>query len=99
ETANNDLTLVANTFKNTSGQLLHIGQGDFDISLPNVTGAGGSIVTRGGLTLNADTWTNSSVIQAGRLNVNVNTFTQTETGQLLASTCLEGKGDNWTNHG
>jgi len=99
ETANTDLTLAANSFLNSDGRLLHVGDGNFDISLPNVTGAGGSIVTRGGLTLNADTWSNSSVIQAGRLNVNVNNFTQTETGQLLASTRLEGKGGNWTNNG
>lgn len=99
ETANTDLTLAANNFQNSGGRLLHVGEGNFDISLPNVTGAGGSIVTRGGLTLNADTWTNSSVIQAGRLNVNVNNFTQTQTGQLLASTRLEGKGGNWTNNG
>lgn len=99
ETANTNLGLAATTFQNTGGQLLHTGEGDFDISLPNVTGAGGSIVTRGGLTLNADTWTNSSVIQAGRLNVNVGTFTQTETGQLLASSRLEGKGGHWINNG
>ncbi|ROM71413.1 hypothetical protein BK653_05910 [Pseudomonas brassicacearum] len=99
ETANTNLTLAANSFLNNNGQLLHLGEGTFDISLPNVTGAGGSIVTRGGLTLNADTWTNTSVIQAGRLNVNVNNFTQTETGQLLASTQLEGRGGNWVNNG
>ncbi|KWV68193.1 hemagglutinin repeat-containing protein [Pseudomonas paracarnis] len=99
ETANQDLTLAAASFQNNGGQLLHVGEGTFDISLPNVTGAGGTVVTRGGLTLNADTWTNTSVIQAGRLNVNVNYFTQTETGQLLASTHLEGKGGSWVNNG
>ncbi|WP_395605095.1 hemagglutinin repeat-containing protein [Pseudomonas sp. B16120] len=99
ETANQNLTLAAASFQNNGGQLLHVGEGTFDISLPNVTGAGGTVVTRGGLTLNADTWTNTSVIQAGRLNVNVNHFTQTETGQLLASTHLEGKGGSWVNNG
>ncbi|WP_082561470.1 hemagglutinin repeat-containing protein [Pseudomonas sp. Root569] len=99
ETANQDLTLAAASFQNNGGQLLHVGEGTFDISLPNVTGAGGTLVTRGGLTLNADTWTNTSVIQAGRLSVNVNNFTQTETGQLLASTHLEGKGGSWVNNG
>ncbi|MCP2071064.1 UNVERIFIED_ORG: filamentous hemagglutinin [Pseudomonas lini] len=99
ETANTNLTLAANSFLNSSGQLLHLGDGTFDISLANVTGAGGDIVTRGGLTLKADTWTNTSVIQAGRLTVDVNNFTQTETGQLLASTQLEGKGGNWVNNG
>ncbi|WP_434697113.1 filamentous hemagglutinin N-terminal domain-containing protein [Pseudomonas sp. Z1-14] len=99
ETANTNLTLAANSFLNSGGQLLHLGDGTFDISLPNVTGAGGTLVTRGGLTLNADTWTNTTAIQAGRLNVNVNNFTQTETGQLLASTRLEGTGGNWVNNG
>nr|BFE90592.1 hypothetical protein GCM10020185_11280 [Pseudomonas brassicacearum subsp. brassicacearum] len=79
--------------------MLHLGEGTFDISLANVTGAGGDIVTRGGLTLKADTWTNTSAIQAGRLTVDVNNFTQTEIGQLLASTQLEGKGGNWVNNG
>ncbi|WP_257154482.1 hemagglutinin repeat-containing protein [Pseudomonas sp. ICMP 8385] len=99
ETANQNLTLAAASFQNNGGQLLHVGEGTFDISLPNVTGAGGTVVTRGGLTLNADTWTNTSVIQAGRLNVNVNNFTQTEAGQLLASKHLEGKGGAWINKG
>ncbi|WP_047710959.1 hemagglutinin repeat-containing protein [Pseudomonas lactis] len=99
ESANQDLTLAAASFQNNGGQLLHMGEGTFDISLPNVTGAGGTVVTRGGLTLNADSWTNTSVIQAGRLNVNVNHFTQTKTGQLLASTHLEGKGGSWVNNG
>ncbi|MGQ3319041.1 two-partner secretion domain-containing protein [Pseudomonas brassicacearum subsp. neoaurantiaca] len=99
ESANSQLTLSANSFLNSGGQLLHLGEGTFDISLANVTGAGGDIVTRGGLTLKADTWTNTSAIQAGRLTVDVNNFTQTEIGQLLASTQLEGKGGNWVNNG
>ncbi|MGX9556252.1 two-partner secretion domain-containing protein [Pseudomonas sp. CFBP 5750] len=99
ESVNTHLTLSANSFLNSGGQLLHLGDGAFDISLANVTGAGGDIVTRGGLTLKADTWTNTSAIQAGRLTVDVNNFTQTATGQLLASTQLEGKGGNWVNNG
>jgi filamentous hemagglutinin len=51
------------------------------------------------LTLTAKNWTNSSVIQAGRLTVNVDNLTQTGTGQLLASTSLEGNGENWSNDG
>ncbi|OFJ41000.1 hypothetical protein BJN42_09000 [Pseudomonas koreensis] len=99
ETGNTDLTLAVGSFQNSGGQLLHLGEGTFDISTANVTGAGGSIVTRGGLTLNADSWSNSSVIQAGRLNVNVNNFSQTASGQILASTHLQGRGGNWNNDG
>ncbi|MCU1748660.1 DUF637 domain-containing protein, partial [Pseudomonas sp. 6D_7.1_Bac1] len=99
ETANSDLTLNAGGFLNQGGSLLHVGTGTFDIATANVTGAGGSIVTRGGLTLSADTLTNSSVIQAGRLTVNVNNLNQTGSGQLLASTSLVGNGVNWNNDG
>ena len=99
ETANNGLILNAANFQNLGGSLLHVGSGDFDISTANLTNAGGSLVTRGGLTLTAKNWTNSSVIQAGRLTVNVDNLTQTGTGQLLASTSLEGDGENWSNDG
>jgi filamentous hemagglutinin len=99
ESANSDLSLAAGGFLNGGGSLLHVGQGNFDISTANVTGAGGSIVTRGGLTLNADSWNNSNVIQAGRLTVNVNNFSQTASGQLLASDSFVGTGGNWYNDG
>ncbi|WP_408005491.1 two-partner secretion domain-containing protein [Pseudomonas huanghezhanensis] len=99
ESANNDLNFNVSSFLNANGSLLHVGNGEFAISTANVTNAGGSIVTRGGLTLNADSWTNSSVIQAGRLNVNVNNFNQTASGQLLASSAFVGTGGNWNNDG
>ncbi|WP_367372617.1 DUF637 domain-containing protein [Pseudomonas lini] len=99
ESANTDLTLAVGSFLNGGGSLLHVGNGTFDISTANVTGAGGSIVTRGDLTLNANSWTNSDVIQAGRLNVNVNNFSQTASGQLLASDSFVGTGGNWYNDG
>ncbi|SFW90445.1 adhesin HecA family 20-residue repeat-containing protein, partial [Pseudomonas sp. NFACC09-4] len=99
ETANNGLILNAANFQNQGGSLLHVGSGNFDISTANLTNAGGNLVTRGGLTLTAKNWTNSSVIQAGRLTVNVDNLTQTGTGQLLASTSLEGSGENWSNDG
>ncbi|WP_205903469.1 filamentous hemagglutinin N-terminal domain-containing protein [Pseudomonas viridiflava] len=99
EVASSDLTLNAASFLNANGSLLHTGEGTFAISTPNLTNAGGSVVTRGGLTLAADSWTNSSVIQAGRLTVNVGTFNQTASGQLLASNAFVGTGGNWINDG
>ncbi|MBY8961016.1 filamentous hemagglutinin N-terminal domain-containing protein, partial [Pseudomonas sp. MIS38] len=99
ETANTDFTLAAPSFLNAGGSVTHVGLGEFGISTANVMNAGGSLVTRGGLTLNADSWTNSSVIQAGRLTVNVGNFVQTVSGQLLASNQLVGRGGNWTNEG
>lgn len=99
ETANVDMTLALGGFLNGGGQLNHVGRGKFDISTANVIGAGGSIVTGGLLELNADTWSNSNVIQAGRLNVNVREFSQTASGKLLASDSLQIRGGNWTNDG
>ncbi|UCZ82311.1 DUF637 domain-containing protein [Pseudomonas sp. L5B5] len=99
ETANRDLTLDVGSFQNQGGSVLHAGTGTFDISTDNLTRAGGNLVTRGGLTLDTDTWTNSSVIQAGRLTLNVNTLNQTAEGQLLASESLVGRGGNWSNDG
>ncbi|MDR6956180.1 filamentous hemagglutinin [Pseudomonas brassicacearum] len=99
EVASNDLILNAASFQNANGSLLHAGSGSFDISTENLTRAGGTVVTRGGLTLTADSWTNSSVIQAGRLTVNVGTLNQTAGGQLLASTAFVGTGGNWVNDG
>ncbi|MFJ2536946.1 hemagglutinin repeat-containing protein, partial [Pseudomonas sp. NPDC087614] len=99
ETANTDFTLAAPSFLNAGGTVTHVGLGEFGISTVNVMNAGGSLVTRGGLTLNADSWTNSSVIQAGRLTVNVGNFVQTASGQLLASNQLLARGGNWTNDG
>ncbi|WP_261737331.1 toxin C-terminal domain-containing protein, partial [Pseudomonas iridis] len=99
ETANIDMTLAVGGFLNAGGQLNHVGRGTFDISTANVVGAGGSIVTGGLLELNADTWSNSNVIQAGRLSVNVREFSQTASGKLLASEHLQARGGNWANEG
>ncbi|WP_192551887.1 filamentous hemagglutinin N-terminal domain-containing protein [Pseudomonas sp. IzPS59] len=99
ETANTDMTLAVGSFLNEGGQLNHVGRGRFDISTANVLGAGGSITTGGLLDLTADTWNNSSVIQAGRLNVNVRQFSQSASGKLLASDLLQIRGGNWSNDG
>ncbi|PNB48305.1 hemagglutinin [Pseudomonas sp. GW456-12-10-14-LB2] len=99
ETANTDMTLAVGSFLNGGGQLNHVGRGKFDLSTTNVIGAGGSITTGGLLDLTADTWNNSSVIQAGRLNVNVRQFSQSASGKLLASDLLQIRGGNWTNDG
>ncbi|MGE7993318.1 filamentous hemagglutinin N-terminal domain-containing protein [Pseudomonas sp. NPDC089554] len=99
ESASHDLGLGAGSFLNAGGSLLHVGLGTFDIATGTVTGAGGSIVTHGSLALNADSWSNSSVIQAGRLTVNVGNFSQTAAGQLLAGQALLGSGGTWVNDG
>jgi filamentous hemagglutinin len=100
ETATTDLTLNASSFLNQGGSLLHLGTGTLDMSTANIFNAGaGNLVTRGGLTLTADSWTNSSVLQVGRLTLNINNLTQTGSGQLLATDSLTGTGGNWNNDG
>ncbi|QVM90054.1 DUF637 domain-containing protein [Pseudomonas entomophila] len=99
ETANRNLALAAGDLLNANGTILHVGLGDFGISSQQVMAAGGRLSTRGTLTLNADSWTNSSVLQAGTLKLNVGTFNQTASGQLLATNALIGSGGNWHNDG
>ncbi|WP_178131315.1 filamentous hemagglutinin N-terminal domain-containing protein [Pseudomonas sp. C1C7] len=99
ETANQQLTLATPGLLNAGGSVTHVGTGLFDISTANVMNAGGALVTRGDLNLNAVSWTNSSVIQAGRLTVNVNNFSQTASGQLLAANQLVARGGSWNNDG
>jgi filamentous hemagglutinin len=99
ETANNDLTLNAGSFQNLGGNVLHVGTGNFGIAPANLNDVGGSLVTRGDLTITQGNWTNSSVIQAGQLTVNVDTLDQTATGQLLGARRFVGNGANWTTHG
>jgi len=99
ESANTELTLLAGSFQNAGGKVLHSGSGTFAIDPSILDNVGGSLVSRGGLTLNQDSWTNSSVIQAARLTVNVNSLNQVAGGQLLASNSFVGAGGNWSNNG
>ncbi|HCT04029.1 MAG TPA: adhesin [Pseudomonas sp.] len=99
ETANTDLGLNAGSFQNQGGNVLHVGTGIFGISMANLNDVGGQLVTHGNLTLDGDSWTNSSSLQANHLTVNVNHLTQTATGQLLSTGGLDGRGINWTNDG
>ncbi|WP_065872805.1 two-partner secretion domain-containing protein, partial [Pseudomonas sp. 52 E 6] len=96
ETANDQLSLAANTFQNTGGKVLHVGTGVLDLSGISLDDVGGSLVTNGDLTLDKTDWTNSTAIQAGRLTVNVDNLNQTATGQLLGTRSLAGKGLDWT---
>ncbi|MFZ6050156.1 toxin C-terminal domain-containing protein [Pseudomonas sp. CR3202] len=99
ESANHELGVSAGNFLNAGGKVLHVGRGAFDIDTLSATDGDGSLVTRGALTITADSWTNSSVLQAGSLIVQVGQFTQTAGGKLLASDRFSGSGGTWTNHG
>ncbi|WP_052107364.1 two-partner secretion domain-containing protein [Pseudomonas chlororaphis] len=99
ESANRDLLFQAGSLMNTGGTVLHVGSGTFGVAMANLNNASGSLITRGSLTVDQDSWSNSSVIQAGRLTVKVNSLTQTTDGQLLASDNFTGSGVNWSTAG
>nr|WP_244157231.1 filamentous hemagglutinin N-terminal domain-containing protein [Pseudomonas argentinensis] len=99
ETANTNLVLDAASLQSSGGSILHVGTGNFGLSAAQVMGAGGDLSTNGLLSLSADSWTNTGVLQAGHLVLNIGTFTQTATGQLLASQSLSGSGGTWINDG
>ena len=99
ETANANLDLNVAGLQSSGGSILHVGTGNFGLSAAQVTGAGGYLSTNGLLTLTADNWTNSGVLQAGKLMLNIGNFTQTASGRLLAGTSLTGKGRTWINDG
>ncbi|WP_440466746.1 DUF637 domain-containing protein [Pseudomonas sp. YH-1] len=99
ETANTDLVLNLGGLANDGGTFLHVGTGQFGVNAGQITQAGGRFITTGRLDISADSWSNSSVLQAGWLNLDIGQFTQTASGQLLASQALTGRGGNWANDG
>ncbi|WP_152227734.1 DUF637 domain-containing protein [Pseudomonas sp. SCB32] len=99
ETANTDLALNLGGLANDGGAFLHVGSGQFGVNAGQIAEAGGSFVTTGHLDITADSWSNSSVLQAGWLTLNIGQFTQTASGRLLASQGLTGRGGHWSNDG
>ncbi|WP_422777030.1 hemagglutinin repeat-containing protein [Pseudomonas mediterranea] len=99
ETVSNDVGFTLGSLNNQSGKLRHIGAGAFGLNLTQLGAVGGSLVTYGTLVLDADSWTNSTSIQAEHLTVNVNHLTQTATGQLLSANSFNGSGIDWRNDG
>ncbi len=99
ESQNSSLQLNTSGLQNESGLIRHSGRGSLGISSANIMAAGGIINTAGDINIEADSWLNTSIIQAANLTVNVGSFTQATTGQLLASKSLIGNGGAWINNG
>jgi filamentous hemagglutinin len=96
EFANADLETQLGDFSNDGGRLLHVGNGTLGMGTAQLLSAGGSIVSRGTLTLQGDTLVNRTALQAARLNVLASDFTQTSTGRLLATERFIGSGVDWS---
>ena len=99
EIGNAELNLTSASLSNQAGLVRHLGTQGFNLSLADLGNAGGSFITNGDLTLDADDWSNSSVLQANRLNLRFGTFQQTATGKLLSATDIVIRGEDWLNDG
>ena len=99
EIGNAAFSLSSEGLNNLDGIVRHFGSQGFSLSLANLGQAGGRFITGSDLHLEADSWTNGSLIQARTLSLAIGTFTQTASGQLLASQSFTGTGNTWVNNG
>lgn len=99
ESANSNLKLEVISLLNADGRIQHVGTGSLDLASSQAMAAGGALVTNGQLSISAQSWVNSGILQAARLLLNVNQFSQTASGKLLASESLTASGSTWDNDG
>ncbi|BCR24369.1 two-partner secretion domain-containing protein [Aquipseudomonas alcaligenes] len=99
ETANSNLKLELGSLLNADGRIQHVGTGNLDLASAQAMAAGGTLATNGQLSISAQNWVNSGVLQAARLLLNVDQFSQTASGQLLASESLTASSSTWNNDG
>lgn len=94
--ANHGLGTELGGFLNDGGSLLHVGTGRLGLSTAQLLDAGGSVVSRGILTLEGAQLVNRTRLQAAQLTVVADHFSQSATGQLLATERFSGSGGNWS---
>ncbi|MDX3995098.1 filamentous hemagglutinin N-terminal domain-containing protein [Pseudomonas aeruginosa] len=99
ESANSNLKLELGSLLNADGRIQHVGSGNLDLASAQAMAAGGTLATNGQLSISAQSWVNSGILQAAHLLLNVDQFSQTASGQLLASESLTASGDTWNNDG
>nr|WP_260959797.1 DUF637 domain-containing protein [Pseudomonas citri] len=99
EAATQDLSLQMAGFKNSGGDVRHVGAGTLGVDLARFSNIGGSLTTSGTLTVDAARWDNSSDIQANVLNLKVGQLNQSSTGKLIAVQSLLATGGTWNNAG
>ena len=99
EIGNAVFTLDVPDLLNQSGNITHVGSGQFDLMSGHAPNVGGSVISQGELSITSDSWENSTLFQAGTLSLNVGDFKQTATGQLIASQSLNATGNTWVNEG
>ncbi len=93
------LAVESGSLINRDGLIRHVGAQKLDMSLEQLGQAGGRIQTNAQLDLQADSWTNTTELQAGRISLDIAELTQTAGAALLARDSIEAKGSAWRNDG
>nr|WP_231740083.1 DUF637 domain-containing protein [Pseudomonas composti] len=93
------LAVESGNLINQDGLIRHVGAQKLDMSLEQLGQAGGRIQTNAQLDLQADSWTNTTELQAGRISLDIADLTQTAGAALLARDNIEAKGNAWRNDG
>ncbi|MGG2399252.1 DUF637 domain-containing protein [Pseudomonas sp. SH1-B] len=93
------LAVESGSLLNKDGLIRHVGAQKLDMSLEQLGQAGGRIQTNAQLDLQADSWTNTTELQAGRISLDIADLTQTAGAALLSRDSIEAKGGTWRNDG
>ena len=99
EVGNAALTFDTPALSNQRGIVRHLGSGGLNLDMALLGQAGGDFITNSAVSLSAEEWVNSSLLQAASLTLDIDRLTQTSTGGLLAVNSLSTSGDSWVNDG
>ncbi|WP_165496980.1 DUF637 domain-containing protein [Phytopseudomonas dryadis] len=99
EVDNASLSLDSGSLSNQGGLVRHLGSQGLTIDMDLLGQAGGEFITNSAVSLSAEEWVNSSLLQAASLTLDIERLTQTASGGLLAVNGLVGEGGRWVNEG
>jgi len=99
EVGNAALTFDTESLSNQRGVVRHLGTGGLNLDMELLGQAGGEFITNSAVTLSAEEWVNTSLLQAASITLDIDRLTQTSTGGLLAGNSLITEGESWVNDG
>ncbi|UCJ18865.1 hemagglutinin repeat-containing protein [Pseudomonas sp. MM211] len=99
EMGNAALTFDTESLSNQRGVVRHLGTGGLNLDMELLGQAGGEFITNSAVTLSAEEWVNTSLLQAASITLDIDRLTQTSTGGLLAGNSLITEGESWVNDG
>ena len=84
---------------NQDGVVRHLGTGGLGLDMALLGQAGGQFITNSAMSLSAEEWVNTSLLQAASITLDIARLTQTASGGLLAVNSLSTSGASWINDG